>query len=55
VNRNVGMVILVLLAVIGALTVIGAVVRALRWLLILAVVVAVLSALWGAMRGSSKD
>lgn len=53
-NRHVGIVILILLAVIGALTVLGAVIRAFRWLLILAVVVVLVSAVWSAVRGDKE-
>jgi hypothetical protein len=46
-KRTLGTAIVILLVVIGALSVIGFVVRALRWLLIVAVVVAVLGLISG--------
>jgi hypothetical protein len=46
--------IVVMLALVGAFTVIGFVVDALRWLLVVAVVIAVAVALLSALRGGSS-
>jgi hypothetical protein len=54
-KRTLGTAIVILLVVIGALSVIGFVVRALRWLLIVAVVVAVLGLISGIAARRSDD